>query len=399
MEYSYQAVGVDGQEVSGVIEGASRREVLRGIRHQGLIVTFLQEQRPKNAHSVLIRKRLKPREMLLTMHEFTTLLESGVPIPEAVGSIAHSSHHPHITGAFTVLEQEIKHGEGFASAFRKAGLKLPWYFRQLADSGEMTGHLSQALRGGVNQMEFDYKMQSEIRGALVYPTVLVLTGIASVILVFTNVVPRFAVMLHGHMATIPLLAKIILGVGMWFNDHAQIVGALSFLTFIFGVYALSQASIRRRLLEALSGLPLIGPWLIEAEIGRWAATLSTLLSSKVELINSLTLARDSIQFKFLRSRMSRGIKLVREGQMLSEAMRQTRFLADAGCDLVTVGERSGKLPELLRSLANLYEATSHERMKGLLQLIEPAAILIIGAVIGLIIMGVMLAITSLNTVI
>ncbi len=396
MEYSYQAIGIDGQEVSGIAEGENRREVLRQIRHQGLTVLLLREQRPRNTQSWLIRRRVKPREMLMAMHEFATLLESGVPLAEAVGSIARSSHHPHITHAFAILEQELKHGEEFATAFRKAELKLPWYFQQLAASGEMTGHLAQALRGGVDQMEYDYKMQSEIRGALVYPTVLILTGIATVILVFTNVVPRFAVMLRGHESAVPLLAKIILGIGMWFNSHAGLVGTVISLAVIFGGYFLSQPRVRRRLLEALTGFPMIGPWLVEAEIGRWAATLSTLLASKVELVNSLTLARDSIQFVFLQARMSRGIKAVREGQVLSQAMRETRFLTDAGCDLITVGERSGKLPELLRSLARLYEATGHERMKRLLQLIEPAAILIIGAVIGLIIMGVMLAITSLN---
>lgn len=399
MEYSYQAIGVDGQEVSGIAEGGSRQEVLRRIRHQGLTVLLLREHQPRALQSGLIRKRLNPREMLLAMHEFTTLCESGVPLAEAVGSIARSSHHPHITHAFGILEQELKHGEGFATAFHKAELKLPWYFQQLAASGEMTGHLARGLRGGVEQMEYDYKMQSEIRGALVYPSVLILTGIATVILVFTNVVPRFATMLQGHSSTIPLLAKIILGTGMWFNDHAGLISLLAALVVILGGYSLSQPRLRRRLLEVLAGLPLIGPWLVEAEIGRWAATLSTLLASSVELVNSLTLARDSIQFSFLQARMSRGIKAVREGQVLSQAMRETRFLTDSGCDLVAVGERSGKLPELLRSLARLYEATGHERMKRVLQLIEPAAILIIGAVIGLIIMGVMLAITSLNTAI
>lgn len=396
MDFSYQAIDPQGRAVSGTIGGASRNDALRRMHRNGLTVVAIDEVREPGRQSRRFQPRLKQREVLLVMHEFTTLLESGVGLAEAVASIANSTHHPKLTRAFQTMARQLKHGEGFAAAFESAQLPLPWYFHQLAQSGEMTGHLADALRGGVEQMEYDFRVQNEIRGALIYPSVLVLTGIVTVGVVFTSVVPKFARMLQqSHSHSVPLLAKIVLGTGLWFHHHAGVIGVVAAIAAALGAYSLAQRETRRKLLEFLSGVHIVGPWLIEAEIGRWASTLSTLLSSRVELIHSLSLARDSLQFNSLQARMSQCIKAVREGEALSQAARETRFLSDAGCDLVSVGERSGKLPELLRSLARLYESTGRERMKRALQLIEPAAIIAIGVVIGLIIMGVMLAITSL----
>lgn len=399
MEFSYQALDLEGREVSGTIAGPDRRDVLRRMQHGGLTVVRLAEAAEKTRGKPLFQPRLKQRELLLVMHEFTTLLESGVTLAEAVGSIANSTHHPKVVKAFAAMAQELKHGEGFAKALADSALGLPWYFQQLAESSEMTGDLAFALRGGVEQMEYDYRVQNEIRGALIYPSVLVLTGVVTVGLVFTNVVPKFAHMLQGHSASVPLLARIVLGTGMWFHDHAGALALTGLVLAVAGAYALSRREARRRLFELLAGVRVIGPWLVESETGRWASTLSTLLASRVELVRSLSLARDSLQYGFLKARMAQAIKAVREGQPLSQAMRETRFLTDAGCDLVAVGERSGKLPDLLRSLARLYEATGRERMKRALQLIEPAAIITIGVIIGFIIMGVMLAITSVYSVV
>ena len=156
--------------------------------------------------------------------------------------------------------------------------------------------------------------------------------------------------------------------------------------------------VKEKLAEFLIRLPVIGDWVLEAEVGRWASTLSALLEGKVELVRALGLAAASVRFHFLRNRLSAVVKGVKGGMTLSAALREHRALNPTGYDLVAVGEASGELPKLLSALAGLYETTGRDRMKRLLQLVEPLAIIVIGAVVGVIMTAIILAITSVNDV-
>jgi general secretion pathway protein F len=135
---------------------------------------------------------------------------------------------------------------------------------------------------------------------------------------------------------------------------------------------------------------------MESEVGRWAGTLGTLLSNRVELTRALDLSAASVGLAFLRARLSQVTRSVRGGATLSHALREHRALNASGYDLVSVGEASGELPKLLLALSRLYQTSGRERMQRALKLIEPAAIIVIGGAIGLLVTAVILAITSVN---
>ena len=394
MKFHYEAITGSGEETSGVLEADSRDEVTRRLAAQGLVPFAVTDARELGRRQRRGRGKPPRREIMIALHELTTLIESEVPIAEAVGSLASSSHHPVIQDAFESMSTRLKRGEAFAAALADTDLKLPWYFGQLARSGEMTGQLGDALRRGVAQMEYDLEVAGELRGALVYPTILVATGIAAILVVFMVVVPNFGTMVDLDDPNVPWLAWAVISTGLWFNQHTMavtvgVVGGLALL-----VSALAQPALRRRALEWLSRVPIIGDWLLEAETGRWTSMLSTLLGSRVELVQALDMAEQSVQLRNLRARLGQVTRATRGGSELSAALADHQAITATGCDLVRVGEKTGKLPQMLESLAKLYQQSGRERAKRALQLIEPIAILLIGAVIGVIITGVILAITA-----
>jgi general secretion pathway protein F len=158
------------------------------------------------------------------------------------------------------------------------------------------------------------------------------------------------------------------------------------------VWTTRNSAAQRLLYQWLARLPLIGDWILESETGRWATTLSTLLTNRVDLVRGLELAREGLQLAFLRARLTEVLRAVRGGSTLADALSDHGAITGTGIDLVRVGERSGALPEMLSSLGELYDVTSRDRMKRVLQMIEPLAILIIGTSIGIIITGVILAV-------
>jgi general secretion pathway protein F len=224
--------------------------------------------------------------------------------------------------------------------------------------------------------------------------VLVFSGILAIMIIFIVVVPNFAGILEQGNQDVPWLGQAVISTGVWFNAHLMYVG-LGALALVIGVTSLAtNPRVRQQATEWLARLPVVGSWLVESETGRWATTMSALLENRIELVQAMELARRGIRFEFLRARLSQVTKAVRAGSSLADALAQASAITSMGCDLVRVGERTGALPSLLKSLGRLYDTTSRERMTRTVQLIEPLAILIIGGFIGLIITGVMLAITA-----
>ena len=181
------------------------------------------------------------------------------------------------------------------------------------------------------------------------------------------------------------------------SNKLLLLAAVSGLVWF--AYSIFKSPTRQaQMREFLAGLPLIGVWLKEAEVARWASMLGTMLSNGVDLIKGLQLARDGVTLSSLRDKLDQAAKLVRAGQSLSAAIGAQQAFSDTALSLIQVGEESGELPTMLNSLAALYEDTSRQRMKQFLLFLEPCAILLIGIVVGGVVAGIMLAITSVNQV-
>ena len=397
VQFRYEALDRSGNKVSGSLEAGSDGEAARQLAQQGLTPYALKRARSASWGGPR-RKHASARELQLVLHEFSTLLEAGVGLVTALSSLAKSSHHPSLTGAFTGMEKAVRHGESFSAALRESKLPVPEYFHQLVHAGEATGRLAESIRSGVDQFEYDQRVRQEMVGAMIYPAVLVASGIAAVGIIFMWVVPRFGGLLTQHGESMPAISRWTIATGVWLSGHAWWV-LLAVLALAVGLRALWKApGFVDGLAERAARMPVVGDWLVEAEVGRWASTLSALLHGRVELIRALNLSAQAVRLKFLRVRLLAVARSVKAGSTLSAGLREHNALNPTGYDLVAVGEASGELPKLLGALARLYETTGRDRMKRALQLIEPLAIIVIGIVVGTIMTAIILAITSVNDV-
>lgn len=397
MQFRYRAVDGNGAQVGGTVEAPSERDAARQLEAGGLTVFRLQAL-AASRRAARRRGRASRREMQLVLQEFATLLEAGITLAVALASLAKSSHHPQLTGAFAEMERSVRRGESFSVAFRSSGIEVPEYFHQLIHAGEATGRLADALRSGVEQFDYDQRVAAEVRAAFVYPTVLVASGLSAVLIIFMWVVPRFGGLLRQHGDRMPTLSRWTISTGVWLSENAWAVVLALVGSALLARLLWTRPGVRQWLAEKAAGLPVVGEWIIEAEVGRWSSTLAALLAGRVELIRALGLAADSVRLQFLRTRLAQVARSVKGGLTLSAALREHRALNPTGYDLVAVGEASGELPKLLAALARLYETTGRDRMKRALQLIEPLAIIVIGVVIGTIVTAIMLAITSVNDI-
>ncbi|NNM51605.1 MAG: type II secretion system F family protein [Pseudomonadales bacterium] len=399
MEFRYQAVDQKGQISEGSMDAKNERDVMRQLEQYQLIPVSIMAQQIEVLQPSKNSGRISQQSRTLVIRELATLLKAGVTLVEAVESIAQTHLDDGTGAAFTKMHTALRAGLNFSTALAESGLELPSYMMQLAAAGEFTGKLAEALDSGAAQMEYQAQIRQDTRNALIYPAILMMSGIAAVLLIFIVVVPKFTSMLNNNQSQLPELSRLVLELGVFVNGHLLELGIGLSALFLLVVSALSNAAVRLRLMETMSLLPGIGLWITDVEMGNWATMLGTLLTNRVPIVKSMELAEQSLRLVSLRHKMQRVGKEVCAGRKLADALQSNRTLSLTGINLIRVGERTSELAPMLKTLATLYETSTRERIKRFLIILEPLSILSIGGVIGVIMAAIMLAVTSMNNVI
>ena len=303
-DYDYEIVDSNGEASRGRMEAATRADVVRRLAGDGSTVVAVDEHREPVAGG--FRRGLRAQDVAIAFNELATLLESGVALGDAVTAQSRGTHHPRLAAAFDGMARDLMRGESYLEVLRGSALPLPEYVFQLVEAGELRGRLAEALRGAVQQMEYDLRVASDVRGALAYPAILIVAGLAAVLVVFTFVVPQFANLLESG-EDLPLLAALVLNTGVWFNANAWLFVGIVAAVVAVGAALWRREGFRRRLTNIVAVLPLVRGWFSEVDTAKWASVMGAMLESRVELMDALGLA-------------SRGVRISRRKEMLDRAV-------------------------------------------------------------------------------
>jgi len=319
-------------------------------------------------------------------------------LSETLATLFEATSHRGIRATLSRLIEAVHGGEGFSVALGKSGLDLPEYVHALARSGEATGDFGGALARCADQLEFEERMRNQAREALIYPVILIFTGIGAIIFIFSFVVPRFAGILKGRNVDLPWISEWVLRTGVFVNSNWGLVLVSLVVLGAVGSMVMRKPAARTTVIALLSRLPFLSAWMASAETSRWTSILAVLVQSRVPILLSLELAATSVRMKDNAARLRSVESDVRVGKRLSSAIEERRLLEGSALTMLKVGEHSGELGQMLGHVA----AATAERHRLLQQrvvaLIEPVSILVIGLVMGVIMVGVVLAMTSLTEI-
>lgn len=398
MQYSYKALDGGGFIRDGQLTATSEDDALRQLFEKGYRPVDLREIRSAVTQKGSGNRKIKHTDVLALIRELATLLSSGVGLAETFATLHEATTHEAIKATLSKLIAAVHGGEGFSAALRKSGLQLPEYVHALARAGEATGDIGSALSRCADQLEFEERMRNEAREALTYPLILILTGIAAITFIFSFVVPRFAGLLKGRSVDLPLLSEIVLRTGVYVNSHWLAVVLVAAALGGIGVVLARNPKFNELMLTALSRMPLFSTWLEGAETARWTSILAVLVKSRVPILLSVELAASSVRLPDNASRLRSVEDEVRQGKRLSSAIEERGMLEGTSLSMLKVGEKSGELASMLGYISS-YTADLHRQMqRRVVSLIEPVSILVIGLVLGVIMVGVVLAMTSLTEV-
>lgn len=399
LQFSYRALDGAGAARSGLIAAADEAGAIRALMQQGLTpISVGPAGSTPVTRSAWRRGSVDAAARISLVQELSTLLGAGIPLGEALPSLADAYRSQALGPALADLDRAVRAGERLSTALAASTLGMPAYVLAMSEAGEASGDLAGALRDAAQQMDHERRIGQELRNALVYPAVLVGAGVLAVLVIFVGVVPRFAGLLKSARADVPALSQWIIGAGLYVKQHLLAFGLGAAAVVLVVAVLLSRATVRAALLDGLSRLPVVGPWLVRLEIGRWTTVLGQLLANRVPIVIALQLSSGALRLRRLREDLAAAPQALERGRTLSEVLGGLAWFPPARLNLVKVGERSGELPRMLGTLGGIETEAARALQKRALTLIEPIAILLIGAVIGVIMVALMMAITSLNTV-
>ncbi|MDT4967533.1 MAG: type pilus assembly protein PilC [Acidobacteriota bacterium] len=339
--------------------------------------------------------RFKANDFLLFNQQLAALLRAGIPILQAISMLRKRAQSAGLGLVLADVEEKIKGGMALSSAFAAQGPLFPRIYTASILAGERSGALDEVLDRYVAYMRRSVGLRRKIRGALAYPTLLLMASFGMVTFLTLFVVPRMSNLFEGFGKNkLPLLTLIVTGISTWLSENFWWVLPLIIVSVVGLVIWLRTPSGRLALDKTLLKVPLVGKLLQQVAVAQATRSLATLLAGGITLLDSWEIAAESITNRELRRRSASILPMVREGRSFTESLEAAGWVPELALDMIGVGERSGSLREMLDEVAAFYDSEAEVKLEQLTTTMEPAILIVMGGVVVTILLSIYLPIIS-----
>jgi type IV pilus assembly protein PilC len=396
-EWTLKYADARGEIHQQVAEAGSEREIRDRYTQQGFLVYSVK---PRSEIGALVgasrsrKKKLSLEKFLIFNQQFVTLIRAGLPILKALDLLAERLTDPKLSQYIKGVREEVRNGALLSDAFARQGVFPPIYVTTVL-AGERSGSLGEVIERYISYQKMSLSVRKKLLVSLLYPSVLV--ALSSVLIVFlvTYVVPNFAELYTSMNATLPAPTQFLIAVGTTARSYVL----LGFFLLVAGIFTFrwwartdnGSETIDRFLLR----IPVAGETWLKYQVAQFSRVLGTLLIGGIPLLQALDTSADSLGTQVLKRVLQQAVKLVREGQSLSSALRQTKIFPGLSIDMIEVGESTGALPAMLGSVAEFYEDDVATRTTAALSLIEPLIMICMGIFVAFVLISLYLPIFSL----
>ena len=341
------------------------------------------------------RRKVKLEPFLIFNQQFLTLIRAGLPILGSLQMLGKIQKNPQFSSQLDDVSNRIKTGESLSAAFEAQG-GFPVMYTTTLLAGERSGNLNEVLERYVSFQKVALAFRKKLVASLIYPSLLMTLVIGLMIFLLAVVVPQFAVLYDEMGSKLPAMTMLLLAFGKWLQ-HNFIWLALGGAVIGGAGYRFSITDKGQEIVDGIRiGLPVFGKIWLKYQVALFSRTLSTLLTGGLPLVPSLETAARSINSRKVSNAVRESIGTVREGKSLAESLTSTGVFPDLAAEMITVGEQTGALPQMLNSVAEFFEEDVATALAASLALIEPAILIVMGVVVVFILISLYLPIFSLG---
>lgn len=382
--YFYLAKSFTGETKSGVMEASNEYQLAKILRQEGLILIRAKLEKEKKALSFSFPSfGISLTEKLFFTRNLQVMVAAGLSLTKALDGLIVQTRNRRFKEALTKIKEEIVKGQSFSEALSKYPNIFSEFFRNLIKVGEETGNLEEVLKILARQMEREYELKSKIKGAMIYPAIIILAMIGIGILMLTIVVPQLAATFQELEVELPFTTKIVIGLGTFLNKKWPWVIFLSlFLGLIF--WSLQKIPFLKIFFDFLVlKIPIFSSLFKNSNSAYTVRSLASLISAGVPLPRSLEITANTLSNFYYKKALLEAVEKVKKGEKLSEALKPySKIYSPTLLQMLQVGEETGETTEILEKLADFYENEVTNQSKNLASVIEPFLMLIVGAAVG-----------------
>ncbi|HBN84097.1 MAG TPA: type II secretion system F family protein [Clostridiales bacterium] len=395
--YNYECISRIGETVTGKLSAENDIEAADKLKKMQLTVVDISAARSGVLDDFLsTEKKVKEGELAIFSRQLASMLKSGIPVTRALYTLSAQGGNPTLTKALSNIAREVESGMALTEAFMAYPKIFPKLYISMIEVGELGGLLDQSLTRLADQMEKEKALKDSIKAATFYPKMVF--GFASLILIamMTFLVPMFKGFIPDT-SSVPAITQAIFNMSeVWLERWYVVVLIVVLLIVIFQLIK-NKDGVKRFLEKVRYKIPGFGPLLEKAVVARFCRTFSTLMAGGIPVVQALQSAAPTAGSYILEDAIVQAAKRIEDGGGISKELGETEAFPPMVVHMTAVGEESGRLPELLDSIAEFYETEVTTLTKGLSAVIEPLMLIIVGLVVGGMLIALYLPIFSVVT--
>lgn len=400
--FQYRAADQAGKVIDGVMEADAERSVIMRLREMGFIP--LRIAAPSERSIGVARKRLplftkhkvSQDHLLQFTRELATLLAAGLPLDRSLAILGGLIEGGELSKVLRSLVEAVRAGKSLAVSMGEHPDVFPRIYVNMIRAGEAGGILEAVLRYLTEYMENTLALKEDVKSALIYPAILGGAAGVSLIVLFLFVIPRFSTIFEDVGESLPWITKGVIGFSQLLNQYGWIVLLVIVAAVAGGIYYTRTPEGRSEWDRLCLRAWLIGDLVRKFETARFARTLSSLMKGGVPLLEALGTVQGVVGNRLMARAIAQVQVRVREGKGMGEPLSESGLFPPLALNMIAVGEETGKLEVMLAEVAGYYDQEVKRTTKRLTSLLEPALILGMGLIIGVVVVSMLLAIFSIN---
>ena len=400
--FEYEALNGSGKAIRGIIDAESARTARTKLKTQGVYPTEIREESAvlaQRGSAFRLFSRVRAKDLAQIFRQMATLLEAGIPLVSSLSALIDQSGHPYLRTTLTQIRERVREGSSLADALAAHPRIFSGLFVGLVRAGEVSGTLALTLSRWADFSEHQVALRQRIQAALTYPAFMFVIGLGVLFFLLTFVVPTVTKIFADLGQALPWPTLILIAVSDFLNRFWwAVTAALVLLAFWLRKYLRSESG--GLLWDRLKlRLPLVRDLHRRLAVSRWARTLATLLGGGLPLLQALEFSQGVAGNRLLSRALGEARERIREGEEMAPSLKASGLFPSTVLEMVAVGEKSGVLGQMLEKVASSLENEAESDLRGLVALVEPLMILVMGLGVGFVALAVLLPILEMSQMI
>lgn len=395
--YKIKAKDTRSNLITETLEAETQREVIDTLHRRGLTVIGIEELHLKKKGKR--SRRVKIDELVIFSRQLATMVNAGLPLVDGLRTLYEQIEHYGFRLVIGGVVRDVEGGSSFTEAIARYQKVFGAFFINMVRAGEASGQLSEILTRVADYLESINSLRHKIRMAMIYPIIVsVMAGLITLVL-FLKVIPVFEGIFADFGAALPLPTKVLILISKWFRSWFLIIIAGTILGLVL-IGRFKKTEYGRIIYDRFKfRLPILGDLFRKVAISRFTKTFGTLVESGVPILYALEIVKEVSGNKLVESAVSNAAERIREGKSIEEPLRQSGVFPPMVTKMVSVGEKTGRLDEMLKKVSTYYDEQVTIVVSGLTSLIEPLLIAFLGIIVGGIVFCMFLPIFRLSAIV